>query len=147
MTYDPTRISYERLLAQFWSLHDPEDRPWSVQYRTAVMPLDDAQLAVARASVAELGRRGVRVRTPIERIAHFWPAEPFHQKFYLRRNRALWREAQALYSREDELLASTLATRLNAFQGRGLSRDALGERLAALDLDAPTLERLLEATR
>lgn len=49
--YDPGRITYEELLKIFWESHDPESRPYSVQYKNAVFFHNAAQ---------EEGRRQVK---------------------------------------------------------------------------------------
>lgn len=93
IVYDPSVISYGRLLQIFFSVvHDPTqlnrqgpDR--GPQYRSAIFPQNREQRRVAAAYLAQLGQSG-RFATPIvTRIESggFWPAEAYHQDF-MRRN-------------------------------------------------------------
>jgi len=88
--YDPTRISYDRLLEVFWRNIDPtvEDRQFcdrGTQYQTAIFYHDEAQRSAAERSKAELehsgGFSGV-IFTEIVAAGPFYPAEDYHQDFY-----------------------------------------------------------------
>ena len=90
--YDPARTSYEQLLAVFWQNVDPtvRDRQFcdvGNQYRTAIFVHDDAQRRAAEASKAALERSKPfkdPIVTPIEAAGLFWPAEAYHQDYYLK---------------------------------------------------------------
>ena len=90
--YDPARTSYEQLLAVFWPNVDPtvRDRQFcdvGNQYRTAIFVHDDAQRRAAEASKAALERSKPfkdPIVTPIEAAGEFWPAETYHQDYYLK---------------------------------------------------------------
>ena len=41
--YDPSKISYQELLAIFWDTHNPGSRPYSRQYASIVFPHDAEQ--------------------------------------------------------------------------------------------------------
>jgi len=90
LRYDPTRISYERLLEVFWRNIDPtvEDRQFcdrGAQYQTAIFYHDESQRAAAERSKAELQRSGAFVGvifTEIVAAGPFYPAEDYHQDFY-----------------------------------------------------------------
>ncbi len=92
IVFDPARISYEQLLAAFWRSIDPtvKDRQFcdiGSPYRTAVFAHDDAQLAAARASLAALEKSKPfkePIVTPVERAAAFYPAEDYHQDYYMK---------------------------------------------------------------
>ncbi len=45
--FDPTRISYEKLLEMFWHSHNPEMRPWTRQYASIVFYHNDDQKKLA----------------------------------------------------------------------------------------------------
>jgi len=87
--FDPTQVSYERLLEIFWEIHDPTtlnrqgpDR--GTQYRSAVFYHDPAQQKAAQALKAQLDASG-RFRRPIVTeitpASTFWRAEEYHQKY------------------------------------------------------------------
>lgn len=88
--YDPTRISYEALLAAFFGMHNPTtlnrqgpDR--GTQYRSAVFYVDEHQRRAALKKIDELGQSG-RWRDPIvtqvETAPTFWRAEEYHQRYF-----------------------------------------------------------------
>lgn len=89
--YDPERISYERLLERFWRSFDPTDDGGSFvdrgsQYTSAVFYHDEEQKRVAEASKKELDESGIFDRpviTPIRPFEKFYPAEDYHQNYFL----------------------------------------------------------------
>ena len=88
--YDPTRVSYERLLEVFWRNIDPLDASGQFcdkgpQYRAAIFVADDRERALAEASKAALeksGRLPGRIVTQILPAGVFYPAEAYHQDYY-----------------------------------------------------------------
>ena len=93
VTYDPSRISYDALLDQFFLLHDPTqlDRQGpdrGTQYRSAVFAHDEQQNREAREKIAELSAAGVfrlPIATVVEPAGTFWKAEEYHQKYLEKR--------------------------------------------------------------
>jgi peptide-methionine (S)-S-oxide reductase len=85
--FDPSRVSYARLLEVFWQTHDPTsgDRQGpdrGSQYRSAIFALSDAQLEAALASrEAEQGRLADPITTEVARAGPFWMAEDEHQQW------------------------------------------------------------------
>ena len=57
MDFDPSRISYEQLLAVFWASHHPGSRPWSRQYMNAVFYHNEAQQRLALASQKQVAEK------------------------------------------------------------------------------------------
>ena len=92
VVYDPTKVSYERLLEQFWLNHDPtvKNRQFcdvGSQYRPSVFYYDDEQKRLAEASKARWDKDKPftqPILTPIVNATEFWPAEDYHQNYYLR---------------------------------------------------------------
>ncbi len=86
--YNPSEVSYERLLHIFFRSVDPTDdggqfcdRGFS--YTTAVYAVDAGQKAQAEAAKAEAQAvLGTTVVTPVEAAPEFWPAEDYHQDYY-----------------------------------------------------------------
>lgn len=119
MTFDPSVISLETLLDKFWGLHDPTDEPHGrSQYRAALFLTGQQQVAAAKAS-ADKVQAGLRkpTATPIE-IAAFYEAEPYHQKYYLRREREIYAAIVANHRGDDRAAwMSTVATQANALIG------------------------------
>jgi peptide-methionine (S)-S-oxide reductase len=90
--YDPSQISYERLLEVFWTIHDPttlnrQGPDFGTQYRSVIFYHDDEQRAAAVASSKRLGE-SKRLRRPIvteiKPAEDFYRAEEYHQQFYER---------------------------------------------------------------
>lgn len=116
IAYDPSRISYERLLTEFWSAHTPGESSWSRQYRSAIFVRDDAERELAERSKRVHEKRvGHPVHTAVEDAGTFWQAEAYHQKHSLRYHKPLMRELLAMYPDPDELVRSTAVTRINAW--------------------------------
>ncbi len=88
--YDPSRISYERLLDWFWRHVDPTDGGGQFvdrgeQYRTAIFYHNEKQRLSAEASKEKLVRSGKFDRPIVTRIlkaTRFYEAEAYHQDFY-----------------------------------------------------------------
>jgi len=96
VTYDPDRVSYDRLLDVFWENHDPttlnrQGPDHGTQYRSAIFYADDAQRAAAESSKAALEKSG-RFRRPIVTeitpAPQFWAAEEYHQRYLEKRGLA-----------------------------------------------------------
>ena len=90
VVFDPTRVTYQALLSVFWRNVDPFDGAGQFcdkgsQYRPALFPLTPAQQQAAEASVAATERQlGQPLAVAIEQAEHFYPAEQYHQDYYLR---------------------------------------------------------------
>ena len=90
VVYDPTRISYERLLDTFWHNVDPLDAGGQFcdrgdQYRSEIFYLNGKQKRLAEASreaLAASGRLDGRIATKITEAGPFYPAEEYHQDYY-----------------------------------------------------------------
>jgi methionine-S-sulfoxide reductase len=143
--YDPEAISYDDLLAVFWADHDPGQSQWSRQYRTAVFAHNEEQRRLALASRDLVAAsRGREVTTAVEALGTFYPAEDYHQKYYLRRNSALAREYAAIYPRTEDFVGSTAVARVNGFLGGNGTMEDLEAQLARLGLSSRGKGRLRE---
>jgi peptide-methionine (S)-S-oxide reductase len=94
ITYDPKRISYGQILQIFFSVaHNPTELnrqgpDTGTQYRSAIFPVNAAQMEVAKAYIAQLDKTkafGTRIVTTLEPMKAFYAAEAYHQN-YLTRN-------------------------------------------------------------
>lgn len=89
IVYDPARTSYRDLLEFFFQIHDPttlnrQGNDVGTSYRSAIFPLDPAQEAVARDTIADVDASGLwpgKAVTTIEPAGAFWEAEPEHQDY------------------------------------------------------------------
>lgn len=88
--FDPSKISYEKLLEIFWKQIDPTDAGGQfvdrgAQYRTAIFYQNETQKRLAERSREELARSGRFDRPIVTEIlpaARFYPAEDYHQDYY-----------------------------------------------------------------
>jgi peptide-methionine (S)-S-oxide reductase len=89
VTYDPAKLSYEKLLDVFWENHDPtqvnrQGPDFGAQYRTAIFFTTPEQEAAARASKAALEkshRFNKPIATQIVPAETFYEAEDYHQQY------------------------------------------------------------------
>ena len=90
VTYDPAKLSYEKLLQAFWLNHDPtvKDRQFcdsGSQYRPEIFYHSEEQKRLAEASRAKWEKdKPFRqpIVTPVTAAGEFWPAEDYHQDYY-----------------------------------------------------------------
>jgi methionine-S-sulfoxide reductase len=90
ITYDPSKISYSRLLDVFWKQINPTDPEGQFvdrgpQYRAAIFFHNKEQQRLAEKSKKELeqsGRYDNPIVIKIKKIASFYPAEEYHQDYY-----------------------------------------------------------------
>lgn len=114
--YDPTVVSYEKLLENFWKSHFPGQRPYSRQYMAAVFYHDDEQKRLALKSLeAVAARSGAKIHTIIVPATRFYRAERYHQKYRLRQSRDLMAVLKSIFPRDEDLVDSTVAARLNGY--------------------------------
>lgn len=90
ITYDPEVIRYDELLQIFFSvvadptLKNRQGPDVGAHYRSALVPLDAEQRAVAKAYLSQMEKSGTWKRpivTRIETHRTFYPAEAYHQDF------------------------------------------------------------------
>lgn len=96
ITFDPSVVSYEQLLEQFFSLHDPtqlnrQGPDVGSQYRSAIFVHSPAQEAAAKAAIKRLGDAKKFARpivTQVVQASKFYAAEDYHQKYLAKRGRS-----------------------------------------------------------
>lgn len=90
VTYDPAKVSYEKLLDAFWRNVDPltsnaQFCDHGNQYRAAIFPSNPEEQKLAEASRKRL-EESKKFRSPIVTqivaATTFYPAEEYHQDFY-----------------------------------------------------------------
>lgn len=93
VTYDPAKVSYDRLLNTFWESHDPttlnrQGPDIGTQYRSAIFFHSPEQERLARASKEKMQASGKFRRpivTEITSASTFYRAEDYHQKYLAKR--------------------------------------------------------------
>ena len=94
--FDPTKISYDKLLEVFWDNHDPtqlnrQGPDWGTQYRSAIFFHSPEQETAAKASkdALEKSRRYSKpIVTQIAPATTFYEAEDYHQQYLEKRGLA-----------------------------------------------------------
>jgi methionine-S-sulfoxide reductase len=92
VTYDPSQISYEQLLEIFWHNINPTQADGQfhdigLSYQAAIYYASDEEKKVAEASKEKLAksrRFDKPIVTEILPRQPFYPAEEYHQKYYLK---------------------------------------------------------------
>ena len=90
VTFDPAKVSYEKLAKFFFEIHDPtqldgQGPDLGDQYRSEIFYTTPAQQQTAEKLIGELRRRGYDVVTEVTPAGRFWPAEDYHQQYYKRK--------------------------------------------------------------
>ncbi len=96
LQYDPAKVSYEKLLEVFWSVHDPtqlnrQGPDVGAQYRSAIFfhtPQQKAAATESRAALESSGRLCKPIVTEIVPASSFYRAEAYHQRYLEKRGQA-----------------------------------------------------------
>ncbi len=91
ITFDPEQISFAELLEVFWRTHDPttlnrQGADVGTQYRSVIFSHDDEQKRIAEKSKQATDASGLwqnPIVTEIATFTKFYPAESYHQNYYL----------------------------------------------------------------
>ena len=92
VTFDPSRISYRKLLEYFFQIHDPTTRnrqgnDKGTSYRSAIFYSNEAQQQTAIELIAEMEKSGKwpgKIVTEVVPAGDFWNAEAEHQNYLQR---------------------------------------------------------------
>ena len=93
VTYDPARISYDQILDVFWRNINPTQADGQfhdigLSYQAAIYYQSEEEKKTAEASKEKLGKSGKFDRPIVTEILPakpFYPAEDYHQKYYLKK--------------------------------------------------------------
>ncbi|KAL3829404.1 hypothetical protein ACJIZ3_018206 [Penstemon smallii] len=118
--YDPRIITFRQLLDVFWTSHDSrqvfgQGPDVGNQYRSIIFTdgSEESRLAALSKEREQTRSKNSVVTTQIQQLGTFYPAEPEHQKFELKRNPFFLQLIGNLP--EEELEKSSLATKLNGY--------------------------------
>ena len=87
--YDPAKVTYDQLLQVFWRNIDPFDAAGQFcdkgdSYKSAILTSDPEEQATAEASLGNVAARFKQpIATKILPAAEFYPAEDYHQDYYI----------------------------------------------------------------
>lgn len=90
IVYDPSIISYDALLAAFFTMHDPtqlnkQGNDVGTQYRSAIFYHNDSQKKLAQYYIAKLNTAKAyksKIVTEVSPFGAFYSAENYHQDYY-----------------------------------------------------------------
>jgi peptide-methionine (S)-S-oxide reductase len=90
ITFDPSVISYEKLLEVFWHTHNPTTKnrqgaDVGTQYRSVIFYHNDEQQKIAENSKAKTNDSDLwndPIVTEIAPLDHFYEAEDYHHNYY-----------------------------------------------------------------
>lgn len=88
--FDHSKESYEQLAKLFFEIHDPtqinrQGLDIGDQYRSAIFYLDEMQKKTAEKLIGFLQEKGLKIATLVVLAGTFWPADEYHQKYFLRK--------------------------------------------------------------
>ena len=88
IAYDPSKISYEKIIDLFWDAHDPttlnrQGADVGTQYRSIILTTSDDEARIAKES-RDRAQNNFKspIVTEIVPLETFYPAEDYHQDFY-----------------------------------------------------------------
>jgi peptide-methionine (S)-S-oxide reductase len=90
VTFDPTKITYDELLEQFWDIHDPttlnrQGPDIGTNYRSVIFYHTPEQKTAAERSKADLEKskqyKKKKIVTEITQATEFYQAEDYHQQY------------------------------------------------------------------
>jgi methionine-S-sulfoxide reductase len=91
LEFDPTIISYEKILEIFFKIHDSttlnsQGPDFGTQYRSEIFYLNDQQKIIAKKIIEEENKRlSEKVVTKISLVKNYCAAEEYHQKYLEKR--------------------------------------------------------------
>jgi len=94
VTYDPSKVTYQTLLEEFFRHHDPttpnrQGPDVGTQYRSAIFVHDADQERLAKEALGDYADRFSRpIVTEVTPATTFWPAEAYHQRYVDKTGRA-----------------------------------------------------------
>lgn len=91
--YDRNKTNYHHILKRFFEIHDPTQRTGQgpdlgQQYQSAVFYFNQEQKDEAESLIQELRQRGYQVATRLIEAQPWWPAEEYHQNYYMKHHKA-----------------------------------------------------------
>ncbi len=87
--FDSSKTDYYQVIKRFFEIHDPTQKngqgpDLGQQYQSAVFYYNTEQHQIAKSLIQNLQRRGYVVATKLLSVSPFWPAEDYHQDYYLK---------------------------------------------------------------
>lgn len=92
IVFDPSKASFEELAKVFFEIHDPtqvnrQGPDTGSQYRSAIFYTSPEQKQTVQKLITLLEKKGLQIATQLVKAGVFWPAEDYHQKYYLKQGK------------------------------------------------------------
>ena len=92
VVFDVEKTTYRDVLTRFFEIHDPtqaggQGPDLGHQYQSAVFFYTEEQHAVAQERILALMHNGYAVVTKCMSVRIFWPAEDYHQHYYIKHDK------------------------------------------------------------
>ncbi|UJF16103.1 peptide-methionine (S)-S-oxide reductase MsrA [Jeotgalibaca sp. MA1X17-3] len=145
ITFDPQLLSLESLLHTFWQTHDATKNRFyrERQYISLIVFQNIQQKKIAEnIKQIEEKRQGKEIQTEFQVATPFYPAEDYHQKYFLRRFKEATKNVQKLFPDEETFIRSTISARLNGFIRENKSLPEIKEEIKNWDLSEEHLKEL-----
>ncbi len=89
VVYDCSKIDYKMIIQYFFEIHDPTQKNGQgpdigTQYQSAVFCYDSNQNKIVQELISILSQQSYKIATKILPVMIFWPAEDYHQHYYLK---------------------------------------------------------------
>ncbi len=96
VTFDPAKITGKDLLRIFFTVHNPttlnqQGGDYGTQYRSAIFYANEAEKALAESVIKEVTDAKIwkdKIVTTLEPLTVFYPAEDYHQDYYVKYEKA-----------------------------------------------------------
>ena len=90
VTYDSTKVNYEKLVKFFFEIHDPtqvggQGPDIGEQYLSAIFYKNDDEKKIVYKLIDILKTKGYKIVTKVLPASTFWKAEEYHQDYYDRK--------------------------------------------------------------
>lgn len=127
VTFDSDRISFERLLDEFWQHHSGKQHGYGgTQYQSLLITETTEQLQMAKRMIQRYRETENReIETVLTMNKPFTSAEMYHQKYMLRNRSRSWQELLDQFDSEEACIRSTFTARLNALACGELTKQEL----------------------
>ena len=113
--YDPDKITYSQLLDVFWNSHKPTIK-MNTQYMSRIFYHDERQERIAKGSRDQLEKKmNDEIKTVISQFKKFYPAEDYHQKYYLKQHKDFFEIYKKIYPNGGDFMRSTAVSRANGY--------------------------------
>ena len=113
ISYDPKKVSFEKLISLFWENHNPRT-PTQQQYKSIIFHHDEEQRVIAQNSLLLAQKNtSIEIHTEIHPSVAYFVAENYHQKYILQQHP--WLIVALQIQTGDEFIRNHVCAKLNGY--------------------------------